>query len=320
LRATTKLAAPPQEPPRRTRRRLPTGDRPRKRVHALSWYGPVVGSFITVVAVSSVAHSSGSGWVQSVGALLAAVLATGLVAPLFSARRARVTCTQCPSDTVAGRTTSLTMTANGPHRIQPLLPRGPEARAGGRVRGPRQVTVEVAPDRRGVIQSVIIEVASSSPFGMLWWAKEVVVPLPRPLHVAPRMGSPGNADEVADDRPGNAARRAASVTGEARGIRQYQPGDLKRTVHWPATSHTGTLMVSETERATDSPVVVDVSLPSDARAAEQEAERVMAVVSGYLSRGVPVRVSSLESGGPTVRLVVDGIELGRRLARAVSPP
>ncbi len=315
MSAATTVAAPP----RRTRR-LPTGHPLRKRVHALSWYGPVVGSFISVVALSSVAHSSGSGWVQSVGALLAAVLATGLVAPLFSARRARVTCTSCPSDTVAGRITALTMTANGPHRIQPLLPLGPEVRAGGRARGPRQVTVEVAPDRRGVVQSVIVEVASSSPFGMLWWATEVVVPLPRPLHVAPRMGPLGTADERSDDRSGMAARRTSSVTGDARGIRQYQPGDLKRTVHWPATSHTGTLMVSETERATDSQVHLDVSLPADAQAAEREAERAMAVVSGYLSRGVPVMVSSLEPGGPTVGLVLDRIELGRRLARAVSPP
>jgi uncharacterized protein (DUF58 family) len=279
----------------------------------------VVGSIITVVALASVAHSSGSGWVQSVGALLAAVLATGLVAPLFSARRARVSCTECPSDTVAGRSTLMTMTANGPHRIQPLLPLGPEIRAGGRVRGSRPVTVEVVPDRRGVIRSVVVEVASSSPFGMLWWATEVVVPLPRPLHVAPRMGAHDHAEEAADDRPGSADRRVSSVTGEARGIRLYQPGDLKRRVHWPATSHTGTLMVIETERATDSPVVIDVLLPADVEGAEREAERVMAVVSEYLSRGVPVMVSSLEPGGRVVGLVLDRIELGRRLARAVSP-
>jgi uncharacterized protein (DUF58 family) len=280
----------------------------------------VVGSIITVVALASVAHSSGSGWVQSVGALLAAVLATGLVAPLFSARRARVSCTECPSDTVAGQSTSLTMTANGPHRIQPLLPLGPEIRAGGRVRGSRQVAVEVVPDRRGVIHSVVVEVASSSPFGMLWWATEVAVPLPRPLHVAPRMGAHRPAEEASDDRPGSADRRVSSVTGEARGIRLYQPGDLKRTVHWPATSHTGTLMVMETERATDSPVVIDVSLPADAEGAEREAERVMAVVSDYLARGVPVMVSSREPGGRVDGLVLDRIELGRRLARAVSSP
>ena len=286
----------------------------------MAWFGPVCGSIITVVALSSVAHSSGSGWVQAIGALLAAVLATGLAAPLFSARRAHVTCIQSPSDTVAGRSIPLTMMASGPIRIRPVVPPGPDARASGSARGPRQVGVEVAPERRGVLETVVVEVASSSPFGMLWWAKDVVVPLPRPLHVAPRLGAPGDAEVVTDDSAGEALRRVRSETGEARGIRQYQPGDLKRSVHWPATSHTGTLMVSETEIPTDSPVVVDVTLPPGPDAAEREAERVMSMVAGYLTRGVPVMMSSFEPGGRTFRLVPDRIELGRRLARAISLP
>ena len=286
----------------------------------MAWFGPVCGSIITVVALSSVAHSSGSGWVQAVGALLAAVLATGLAAPLFSARRAHVTCIQSPSDTVAGRSIPLTMMASGPIRIRPVVPPGPDARASGSARGPRQVGVDVAPERRGVLETVVVEVASSSPFGMLWWAKDVVVPLPRPLHVAPRLGAPGDAEVVPDDSAGEALRRVRSETGEARGIRQYQPGDLKRSVHWPATSHTGTLMVSETEIPTDSPVVVDVTLSPDPDAAEREAERVMSMVAGYLTRGVPVMMSSFEPGGRTFRLVPDRIELGRRLARAISLP
>src|ERR1039458_9967967 len=222
-------------PSRRQRRRSPTQHRLRRRVHAVAWFGPVCGSIITVVALSSVAHSSGSGWVQAIGALLAAVLATGLAAPLFSARRAHVTCIQSPSDTVAGRSVPLTMMASGPIRIRPVVPSGPDARASGSARGPRQVGVEGAPERRGVLESVVVEVASSSPFGMLWWAKDVVVPLPRPLHMAPRLGAPGDAEVVTDDSAGEALGRIRSETGEARGIRQYQPGDLKRSVHWSAT-------------------------------------------------------------------------------------
>ena len=63
----------------------------------------MVGSVVAVLAWAGVAHSSGSGWVQAVGALLAAVLVTGLVAPLFPARRAVVTCSRSPSDGEAGR-------------------------------------------------------------------------------------------------------------------------------------------------------------------------------------------------------------------------
>ncbi len=85
--------------PRRRRhldRRRTGGHRLRSRVRPLAWFAPVVGSVVAVVAWAGVAHSSGSGWVQAVGALLAAVLITGLVAPLFPARRADVRCTSCP--------------------------------------------------------------------------------------------------------------------------------------------------------------------------------------------------------------------------------
>lgn len=296
---------------------LPNGHRLRQWVHPVAWYGPVVGSVVTLLAWTSVAHSSGSGRLQAVGALLAAVLITGLVAPFFPARRVRLSCTQSPSDTVAGQRVSLTMMTNGPNRIRPLLPTGPDARSVGRARGPRQVTVEMTDLRRGVVESVVIEVASSAPFGMLWWAREMTVQLPRPLYIAPRLGDIGDVDRGYDDDPGDALRRMPTMIGEARGLRPYVPGDPRRSVHWLATSHTGTLMVNETENPSRDPVTVEVSLPSDPDLAEQEAERMMAVVAGYLSRGVPVIVSTLEKTGPTVRPVLDRIDLGRRLARAV---
>ena len=62
----------------------------------MAWFAPVVGSVVAVLAWAGVAHSSGSGWVQAVGALLAAVLLIGLVAPVVPARRAAVTCTGSP--------------------------------------------------------------------------------------------------------------------------------------------------------------------------------------------------------------------------------
>ena len=66
-----------------------------------AWPAPVAGSAITMVAWAGVAHSSGSGWVQAVGALLGAFLLVGMVAPVVPAGRARVTCTACPGDAQA---------------------------------------------------------------------------------------------------------------------------------------------------------------------------------------------------------------------------
>ena len=108
--------------------------------------------------------------------------------------------------------------------------------------------------------------------------------------------------------------------GEVRGVRPYRSGDLRRAIHWPATAHTGSLMVTETDRQVDDPVVVDVELPPDPDEAERAAERAMATASGLLARGVPLLLVTLEEGGRTVRPVVDRVELGRRLARAVPAP
>ncbi len=309
-----------QQARRRDPVRLPGGRRIRRRVHPVAWLAPVVGSVVTVLAWAGVAHSSGSGWVQAVGALLAAVLFTGLVAPLFPAFRATATCTASPSDTEAGRPVDLSLSANGPIRIRPRWPTGPVAQAEGRSRGPRPVVITVTPEYRGVLESVVVEVASCAPFGLLWWAREIEVALPRPLHVAPRLGSPGPMDATRDDAAGESPQRVPSGAGEPRGVRPFEPGDSRRSVHWPATSHVGVLMVRERERQTEEPVIIEVVLPEDRAAAEAESERVMAVVAGCLDRRQPVVLGTLEADGRCLRLVRDRIDLGRRLARAVPPP
>jgi uncharacterized protein (DUF58 family) len=286
----------------------------------VAWFGPVAGSVVAVGAWAGVAHSSGSGWVQAVGALLAAVLLIGLLLPAVPAHRARVRCIASPSDSEAGRTAELTLEANGPVRIRSRSPVGPPARAEGGPRGPRPVRVTCAPDRRAVLGTVVVEVASSAPFGLLWWAKDVEVTLTRPLHVAPRSGEIAPTGSAVDDSAGQAATRVPAGMGEPRGIRPYQPGDSRRSVHWPASAHTGSLMVRETEQQTDDPLVVEVVLPTDPREAEAVTERIMATVSREVDRGRPVVLVTDEAGGRLRRVVRDRIDLGRRLARAVPPP
>jgi uncharacterized protein (DUF58 family) len=305
---------------RRERHRLPGGQRVRPRVHAVAWFAPVAGSVFAVLAWAAVAHSSGSGWVQAVGALMAAVLVTGLAAPLFPARRGTAVCTWSPSDGVAGEPVGLTLEVNGAYRITPRYPVGPACQAAGRSRGRRSVEMTVTPDRRGVTELVVIELASCAPFGLLWWAHDLEVDLPRPLHVAPRSGPPGAVETRSDDALGDAVRRVPAGLGDPRGVRPYRPGDTRRSIHWPATSHVGSLMVREKERQTDDPIVVEVVLSAVPAEAESETERFMAAVSRYLAAGQPVVLVTDEVEGRTVRPVVDRIDLGRRLARAVAAP
>ncbi len=296
---------------------LPRGLRLRRRVHPVAWIAPVAGSVITMVAWAGVAHSSGSGWVQAVGALLGAFLLVGLVAPVVPAGRARVTCTESPGDGQAGRSVELTFEADRPVRVRPHWPIGPDRQAAGGQRGSRSVVLTCTPGRRGVLDAVVVEVASSAPFGILWWARDVELPLPRLLHVAPRTGEAGPPLATADDAHGEASLRVHSTVGEPRGVRPYAPGDPRRAVHWPATSHVGTLMVRESERQTDDPVLVELVLPEDPAAAEAEAERMMAAVGDCLAGHRPVVLVTREPDGRVARPVVDRVDLGRRLARAV---
>lgn len=295
------------------------GGRGRRRVHPVNWLTPVVGSVVAVLAWGAVAHSSGSGWVQAVGALMAAVLAVGLVAPVVPAGRASVRCTASPADSQAGAPAALTFSASGPIRITPRAPGGAPARASGPARGARAIEVTLTPRRRGVFRTVVVEVASCAPFGLLWWAKDVEVPLPRPLHVAPQVGQPGPIGTEHDPSPGQAHRRVPSGAGEPRGVRPYQPGDLRGSVHWPATSHVGSLMVRERERQIDDPVVIDLVLPPDPDEAEQVAERAMAAIGAHLAKGRRVLLGTVEPEGRRFEGVRDRIDLGRRLARAVAP-
>lgn len=296
---------------------VPRGLRLRRRAHPVAWISAVAGSLISMVAWAGVAHSSGSGWVQSVGALLGAFLLVGLLAPAVPATRATVRCTVCPSDARAGESFEVTIEVDRPIRLRPVYPVGSEHQAGGHQRGTRTMELCCTPGRRGVLDAMVVEAASSAPFGLLWWARDIELVLPRPLHVAPRVGENAGPMATASDAIGEAVPRVPSAIGEPRGVRPYSPGDPRHAVHWPATAHAGTLMVRESERQTDEPIVVELILPPDPTVAESEAERMMAAVGDCLARRRPVILITSEPAGRVVRPVSDPVDLGRRLARAV---
>ncbi|MGB7053263.1 MAG: DUF58 domain-containing protein [Acidimicrobiales bacterium] len=299
--------------------RTDDGHRLRPRTHPMGWVTPVAGSLVGLGAWAVVAHSSGSGWVQALGAAMAGVLITGMVAPALPTMRAKVECTSCPGDAVAGQPVDVVLAANGPHRLHPWSPPGSEARATGSPFGRRPVTVTLHPEHRGVVDEVVVELASSAPFGLLWWGRDVVVPLPQQLHVAPRSGAEEAATTAPLDRAVDGRAPVPSGLGDPRGVRPYSSGDLRRSMHWPATAHVGSLMVRETERAVEDPVVLDVILPKDVAAAEAVCERAKGTGCAWLARGRVVVLRTEEETGYVSAPVRDRVELGRRLARARPP-
>jgi uncharacterized protein (DUF58 family) len=280
-------------------------------------------SAVVLAAWWLIAHNSGAGWVQALGDVVFGVLLIGTVGPAVLVARARLELTGGVPDGTAGQPIEVAVRANARVRVTPVHPGGPPDFVGPRRRrrgsDSTTDTLTLLPARRGVYGEVVVDVASASPFGLQWWTRQVVLPLPQDVHVSPRRGRSVELPARADEDAGDHDRRRVAPVGEARALRPYRPGDNRRYVHWPATAHTGTLMVRDMEGPAAEPITVTVRLPPDPDAAEPLAERALGTVLALLDRGDPVVLSTDEHGGPVRGPVDDRLMAGRRLARAVAP-
>ncbi len=270
---------------------------------------PVAASAAILAVWGVIAHDSGAGWVQAVGALVAGALIVGMLTPALAVSRARCRVVASPLDASAGASVGIQVSSSAPVELTPLDPPGP-AVVTGRV---GRALLEIRPAHRGVLQHVTVTVASAAPFGILWWTRSVTLALPRPLAVAPRVGSEESSSRAARG-PAEASLPAPGRGAEPRGVRPYEQGDRRTLVHWRATAHTGSLMVRETERPSPDAAVVDGRLPDDPDEAERQAERVMATVRALLLSGARVELETLEPDGEVVAPVVSLLAAGRRLA------
>jgi uncharacterized protein (DUF58 family) len=175
----------------------------------------------------------------------------------------------------------------------------------------------VVPPHRGELTTCVVELASAAPFGLLWWTKRVTVPLPRPLCVAPPVGTAPATERHRGDETEGDARLVHRRVGEPRGVREYRPGDLRSWVHWRATAHAGTLMVREMEGPAAAPVTVWGVLPEDPDLADEQASRALAEVLARLGAGCSVVLVTAEPEGQVHRQVSGVVDAGRRLARAL---
>jgi uncharacterized protein (DUF58 family) len=284
----------------------------RRRPRPERFVGPVAMSVFVLLAFAAVAHASGSGWVQAIGAVTAGLAAVGIIGPGLIASRLRVSCVECPRDGTSGEPLAIELVANRPLRCTPSRPRGePTVVPVG-----DPVPVRLTPATRGVVPAVRVQLATAAPLGLLWWSVDRVVILPRTIEISPRIahGNVFGTESTGDDE--GQGRPVLASSGEVRGVRDYRHGDSRRRVHWRATAHTGSLMVRETETLPDNPVKVVAELSDDPETAEQQAGEVMGAVGNLLSAGKRVVLETVEHGERVSALVSDARHAGRRLAHA----
>ena len=278
-------------------------------------FSPIPLSAMVLLVWWVVAHNSGSGWVQVLGDAAFGVLLVGLFAPAAALMRMQVDLVRAPADGVAGTPMSIDLMSSGRARIRPIEPAGPECFI-GRTKSGTDSQVTLSADRRGVHEEIVLEISTATPFGLQWWSRRVALRLPAVLHVSPRLGQPIRMPNWADERSGSLGRVLQSESGDARGVREYRPGDRRARVHWIASAHSGRLMVREMEQPSTQPVTLKVNLPRDEEAAERTAQSALGTAVNLLDRGIPLVLATDEGARTITGVVGDRREAGRRLARA----
>ena len=281
---------------------------------------PALSLAAVAFALFGVARTTGSGWLIVILTGIAAVVALAALLPPFGLRKVRVE-VEAPRDGTVGRTAELVLdvTAGGASRPVKLLPLGFDGPWTGVVT-PAHGRLPLIPLRRGVYTSVLLDVRSAAPIGLVWWRRRVLVELARPFEVGPmpiavRLDPPrGSEDSGTDD-----GRVASSLADAVKTVREYVAGDPIKLIHWPATARAGELMVKELE-APVAPVLciaVDLRRGSD-DAVEEAASRAAGLALAAISAGVPVTLLTAERTGPRSGPVSSAGDVNRRLARAIA--
>ncbi len=207
-----------------------------------------------------------SGWVFVLSALLLGVAGAGVVLP-FRMSRGVAVARRAPDEAFAGdevrvdlamtnrsRRLALSLSVRDPF-VAPATVFVPWLRPGETVTAVTTRTVA----RRGVVDGGPVEVASSAPFGVAEVRRAVRAP--GRIVVYPRLVPVGDLALLgASGAGGESTRSAGRGPGrEFHGVREYQPGDSLRHVHWPSTARHGSLIVREFEpdRPARLSVVVD---------------------------------------------------------------
>lgn len=164
--------------------------------------------------------------------------------------------------------------------------------------------------RRGVIPIGPVRTVRADPIGLV--RRELIWTQTQELVVHPRtIAVPSTSTGLIRDLEGATTRDLTSSDVAFHSLREYQPGDERRYIHWKSTAKTGTYMVRQFEETRRSHLVVALSLATSDYASEEEFELAVGVTGSLGVRAI--------RDGRTVSVVVSTVtpEFAKRRTYAV---
>jgi uncharacterized protein (DUF58 family) len=241
------------------------------------------------------------------------VVGVNLLWAAVVAERTRVRATASTTDATVGEPVSVQVELRGPRAPVAVVTSWPGQ---GWVAAEAPATGSLTPvaPRRGLHRELDVTVACHHPFGLVGWVRTRPVALPHPLAVGPAVRPGHDAGAVRPDEQGAAGGHGDQV----RGLRDYQPGDPARLVHWRASARSGQLVVKDLDGTIRPALLVGLDLSGGGEPAERAAGEAAGTCLEALARGWLVVLATVEEGGAATAPVTDRLAVQRRLAAAVA--
>ena len=156
--------------------------------------------------------------------------------------------------------------------------------AGGR-RGSTQVVVELPTGRRGVFEVGPATHVRTDPLHLFTRRREVSGSVP--LHVRPVVTRlPSLASGIVHDLEGVASNKLAASDLSFHALREYEPGDDPRHIHWKSTARAGALLVRQFQLTRRSHATILLDPSPSAYAGDREFELAVSVAASSALRAL----------------------------------
>ena len=138
---------------------------------------------------------------------------------------------------------------------------------------------------RGIVNVGPVRTIRADPIGLV--RREVIWTDATELYVHPRtIAIPSTSTGFVHDLEGSATRDLTNSDVSFHALREYQPGDERRYIHWKSSAKTGTYMVRQFEETRRSHIVIALSLARSDYATDEEFEMGVSVTGSLGVRAI----------------------------------